>query len=56
MQLPQAQQAALTSISGKHIAVLGMGVEGYSSAMFLAKHGAHVDVLDRKETVEEPQE
>ena len=36
-------------IRGKHIAVLGAGVEGLSSVEFLVKHGAKVSLHDRKE-------
>ena len=37
------------NFKNKKIAVLGMGVEGVSSAAFLASHGATVTILDEKE-------
>jgi UDP-N-acetylmuramoylalanine--D-glutamate ligase len=43
-------------LKGKHVAVLGMGVEGYASALYLAKLGAKVAVLDKREDLEKPQE
>lgn len=43
-------------IKNKHIAVIGLGVEGYSSAVYLAKLGAKVVVLDSREDIERPQE
>ncbi|MDO8686887.1 MAG: UDP-N-acetylmuramoyl-L-alanine--D-glutamate ligase [Candidatus Berkelbacteria bacterium] len=39
----------INDFSGKKIAVLGRGVEGISSALFLMKRGALVTVLDCKE-------
>ncbi len=43
-------------LKNKHIAVLGMGVEGYSSALYLAKLGAKVAVLDKQESLEKSKE
>ncbi len=41
-----------TNFSGKKIAVLGAAVEGVSSALYLAKHGAVVTLLDQNEKIE----
>jgi len=46
----------IEEIKDKHIAVLGMGVEGYSSALYLAQKGAKVAVLDKREDLEKPKE
>lgn len=43
-------------IKNKHVVVLGMGVEGYSSALYLAQKGAKVAVLDKREDLEKPKE
>jgi UDP-N-acetylmuramoylalanine--D-glutamate ligase len=46
----------IDNLKGKHVAVLGMGVEGYASAFYLAKRGVKVAVLDKREDLEKPQE
>lgn len=43
-------------IKNKHIAVIGLGVEGYSSVLYLATLGAKVVVLDSREDVAKPEE
>jgi UDP-N-acetylmuramoylalanine--D-glutamate ligase len=43
-------------IKGKHIGILGMGVEGYSSALYLATKGAKVVVFDKQEDLQKPSE
>lgn len=47
---------SIKDLKDKHIAVLGMGVEGYSSALYLAQKGAKVAVLDKRDDLEKPQE
>ncbi|OGY28904.1 MAG: UDP-N-acetylmuramoylalanine--D-glutamate ligase [Candidatus Woykebacteria bacterium RIFCSPHIGHO2_12_FULL_45_10] len=42
--------------AGKKIAVVGLGIEGISSARYLAEHGAKISVRDQKELAELPQE
>ncbi len=39
----------LQELQGKNIAVVGLGVEGFSSASYLASKGANVTVFDQKE-------
>lgn len=39
----------MIDFTNKNIAILGMGIEGMSSALYLAKKGAVVTVLDEKE-------
>lgn len=46
----------MLEFKNKKIAVLGLGVEGFSSARFLHKKGAEVWVLDRKEREDIDQE
>ncbi|OGH21464.1 MAG: UDP-N-acetylmuramoylalanine--D-glutamate ligase [Candidatus Levybacteria bacterium RIFCSPLOWO2_01_FULL_38_13] len=46
----------MINFKGKKIAVIGLGLEGLSSALFLAKRGASVFVLDQKEEKDLDQE
>lgn len=46
----------LEELKNKHVVVLGMGVEGYSSALYLAQNGVKVVVLDSRSDLEQPQE
>ena len=46
----------MNDFKGKKIAVLGLGVEGISSALYLKEKGASVTVLDEKEKKEFSQE
>ncbi len=46
----------IEELKGKHIGVLGMGVEGYASALYLAKKGAKVVVFDKQKELTLPKE
>jgi len=46
----------MKDLSGKHCAVLGLGIEGLSSAQFLLKKNAHVWILDQNDEKDIDQE
>jgi len=46
----KAESAALgNNFAGKNIGIIGLGIEGFSSAKFLLDKGARITILDRKE-------
>ncbi|MBP9691457.1 UDP-N-acetylmuramoyl-L-alanine--D-glutamate ligase, partial [Candidatus Woesebacteria bacterium] len=56
MKLDELKKKSFGSAQDKHVVVLGMGVEGYSSALYLAQNGVKVVVLDSQSDLKKPKE